>query len=152
MFTLKRRSLERIEMRRGGQGAFTLVELLLVLVILTTLAAIVVPKFTSRSKQAKETAARTQISNFEVALDSFEVDNGYFPRGSDGLAGLVEQPNDADAWRGPYLKTIPNDPWRSPYLYEYPGKHNKNTYDIMSMGPDGRPGGGDDNVNWKTGF
>jgi prepilin-type N-terminal cleavage/methylation domain-containing protein len=60
---------------------FTLVELLLVLVILGVLAAIVVPKFSGRTEQAKEQAARTQISTFQTALGTFEVDNGYYPRG-----------------------------------------------------------------------
>ena len=69
-------------LRRRG---FTLIEVLLVLVILATLAAIVVPKFAGRSEQAKITAAQTQIANFETALDAFEVDNAYYPKGDDGL-------------------------------------------------------------------
>jgi general secretion pathway protein G len=135
----------------GGGAAFTLVELLLVLVILATLAAIVLPKFAGRTEQARVTAAKTQISTFETALDSFEVDNGYYPRGSGGLQDLVQQPKDANSWHGPYLKqeTIPNDPWGHPYVYECPGKHNASSYDILSMGPDGRVGGNDDIANWN---
>lgn len=51
--------------------AFTLVELLLVLVILGILAAIVVPKFGGRTEQAKRSAATSQIATFGTALDSF---------------------------------------------------------------------------------
>lgn len=129
---------------------FTLVELLLVLVILGALAAIVLPKFAGRSEQAKETAAQTQISSFDVALDAFEVDNGYYPEGSGGLQSLIVQPADAEDWRGPYLKknAIPLDPWRNPYIYECPGKYNVDTFDLMSMGADGRKGGDDDITNW----
>ena len=58
------------------QRGFTLVEMLLVLVILATLAAVVVPKFAWRSKQAKGTAAKSQISNLEIAIDTFEIDMG----------------------------------------------------------------------------
>ncbi len=134
--------------RSRGRG-FTMVEMLLVLVILATLAAIVVPKFTGRSEQAKETAAQTQISNISTALDAFEVDNGYYPSGSDGLKDLLEEPKDAKNWRGPYLKqVVPSDPWGNAYVYEYPGKHNEKGYDLMSMGPDGRVGGNDDITNW----
>ena len=139
--------------RRGRGAGFTLVELLLVLVILTTLAAVVVPKFTNRSKQAKVSAAVTQISNLEVALDTFEVDNGYYPKSSDGLIDLVEEPsdNDNDEWRGPYLKRlIEDDPWGNEYVYEYPGKENEYGYDLYSTGPDGRKGGDDDIVNWTV--
>lgn len=128
---------------------FTLIEMLLVLVILATLAAIVVPKFAGRTEQAKITAAQAQLSNFETALDAFNVDNGYFPRGKDGLMELVQQPANAQSWRGPYLKDIADDPWGRPYIYDYPGKHNERSYDILSMGPDGRIGGDDDIVNWR---
>lgn len=131
------------------QKGFTLVEMLLVLVILATLAAIVVPKFAGRSEQAKETAAQTQIANFEIVLDAFEVDNGFYPKGSDGLDDLVEEPSNAKNWRGPYMKEIPNDPWENEYVYENPGKHNSNGYDLYSMGPDGRSGTEDDITNWK---
>ena len=126
-----------------------MVELLLVLVILAILAAIVVPKFAGRSEQARVTAAKTQIANFETVLDAFEVDNGYYPKDSDGLQDLVEEPDDADNWHGPYMKEIPLDPWGNAYLYECPGDHNEGSYDLMSMGPDGRVGGDDDITNWK---
>ena len=66
---------------RRHSRAFTLVEMLLVLVILAVLAAIVYPKVAGRSEQARTTAAMTQISAFSTALDAFEVDNGYFPKG-----------------------------------------------------------------------
>lgn len=135
--------------RGRSRSAFTLVEMLLVLVILATLAAIVIPKFAGRTQQAKVTAAKSQISGFEISLDSFEVDNGFYPKGSDGLNALVVQPNGATSWSGPYLKKgIPLDPWGNAYIYDSPGKHNTDSYDIMSMGPDGRAGGEDDIVNW----
>ncbi|MGA4644902.1 type II secretion system major pseudopilin GspG [Limisphaera sp. 4302-co] len=138
---------------RGARGGFTLVELLLVLVILGTLAAIVLPKFAGRTEQARITAARTQLAAFATALDAFEVDNGYYPKGSDGLKDLIIQPRDAPNWKGPYLRQneIPLDPWGRPYIYECPGRHNPNGYDLMSMGPDGQPNTDDDITNWSTG-
>lgn len=126
-----------------------MIELLLVLVILGILAAIVVPKFSGRTEQARITAAKTQISSFGTALDAFEVDNGYYPKGRNGLTDLVQQPRDAQNWRGPYLKDIPKDPWNNDYVYESPGRYNTSSYDIMSMGPDGRAGGDDDITNWE---
>jgi general secretion pathway protein G len=132
------------------RGAFTLVEMLLVLVILATLAAIVIPKMAGRSQQAKVTAAQTQISSIEMALDAFEVDNGYYPR-TGGLDDLLNQPANAPSWKGPYLKKgVPLDPWGTAYVYEYPGKHNANGYDISSAGPDGRAGTDDDINNWDN--
>jgi len=132
-------------------SGFTLIELLLVLVILGILAAIVVPKFSGRTEQARMTAAQSQISTFNTALDAFEVDNGYYPKGRNGLVDLVQPPRDSQNWRGPYLKSaIPNDPWGRPYIYECPGKHNPSSYDLSSMGPDGRSGNEDDITNWQT--
>ncbi len=128
-----------------------MIELLLVLVILATLAAIVTPKFTGRSKQAKITAARTQISHFEVGLDAFEIDVGRYPTTVEGLRVLIERPtSDADGWLQPYLKgDIPLDPWGNPYIYRYPGQYNQDGYDLSSYGPDGRLGGDDDITNWS---
>src|SRR5919107_6104787 len=89
--------------RRGG---FSLIELLLVLVILAILAAVVVPKFTGRSDQAREAAAKTDVSQMETAIDMFEQDAGRFPNSTEGLTALTRQPQSGDlkAWRGPYLK------------------------------------------------
>ncbi len=131
--------------KRAEQG-FTLVEMLLVLVILATLAAIVYPKVMGRSEQARITAAQTQIANFKTALDSFEVDNGYYPKGRNGLMDLIQQPRDAVSWHGPYLESIPKDPWNNDYIYECPGKHNPNSYDISSAGPQG----GQPIGNWQA--
>ena len=135
---------------RRHSRAFTLVEMLLVLVILAVLAAIVYPKVAGRSEQARTTAAQTQISAFSTALDAFEVDNGYFPKGKNGLTDLVNQPRDAQKWHGPYLKEIPKDPWNNEYVYECPGRHNPSSYDLMSVGLDGRSGTEDDITNWKN--
>ncbi len=135
--------------RHASQRAFTLIELLLVLVILGILAAIVVPKFSGRTEQARQTAATSQIATFGTALDAFEVDTGFYPKGKNGLLDLVQQPRDALNWKGPYMKNdIPNDPWLQPYIYECPGKHNPTSYDLMSMGPDKKVGGDDDITNW----
>ena len=142
-------SLRKPATSRQSQRAFTLIELLLVLVILGILAAIVVPKFSGRTEQARVTAATSQISTFGTALDAFEVDTGRYPKGKNGLAELIQQPRDAQNWKGPYLKSdLPADPWGRAYIYECPGKHNPSSYDLSSMGPDGRVGGDDDITNW----
>ncbi|MGQ9591518.1 MAG: type II secretion system major pseudopilin GspG [Planctomycetota bacterium] len=128
---------------------FTLIELLLVLVILSVLAAVVAPKFTARSEQARLTAARTDIANLEVALDAFEIDVGRFPTSEEGLRALVQAPGSLRNWRGPYIKRgVPNDPWGNPYVYRYPGRHNVDGYDLSSLGPDGRESA-DDIDNWS---
>jgi general secretion pathway protein G len=111
-----------------------------------------VPKLAGRTEESRITAVKAQIAGFGTALDVFETDNGYYPRGSEGLNELLVAPSDATNWKGPYLKTeIPLDPWGSAYIYEYPGKNNPNGYDLSSNGPDKRPGTEDDITSWSTG-
>jgi general secretion pathway protein G len=145
--TLRNETSTRLRARgeRRNRG-FTLVEMLLVLVILATLAAIVYPKVAGRSEQARVTAAQTQIANFANALGAFEVDNGYYPKGKNGLMDLVQKPKDAVNWHA-YLDSVPKDPWGQDYQYECPGKHNPNSFDIYSPGPPNK-----DMVigNWKV--
>src|SRR3954454_8602574 len=91
-------------LNRRARSAFTLIELLLVMVILVVLAAVVVPKFTGRSEQARLTAAKTDISAIDGALAAFEVDNGRYPSSEEGLGALITAPNGLAQWKGPYLK------------------------------------------------
>jgi general secretion pathway protein G len=135
-------------MQNWSASGFTLIELLLVLAILAILAAIVVPKFSGIQGSAQIKATKAQLSTFATSLDMFEVDNGHYPK---SLNDLIVKPRDAQNWRK-YLDadTIPLDPWQHSYIYTFPGKHRPDSYDLMSMGPDGRIGGDDDIVNWTT--
>lgn len=148
--TRQRGSDARLRRRRGsaGRSAFTLIELLLVLVILAVLAAVVVPKFTGRSEDARIAAAKTDIANIGTALDAFEVDNGHYPATDETLNALVVQPQNAPKWKQ-YLQQLKSDPWGHPYQYRFPGQNNPSGYDLWSQGKDGRDGGGDDIDNWS---
>jgi general secretion pathway protein G len=134
-----------------SRKAFTLIELMLVLVILATLSAIVVPKLTGQSKHAKVVAAGTQVSELGTALDAFEIACGRYPSTTEGLLALLQAPNDAPDWNGPYISknNIPVDPWGNEYQYRCPGQYNPDGYDLYSFGPDGKLGGDDDVTNWS---
>lgn len=129
---------------------FTLLELLLVLVILTALAGVVVPRFAQRGEQARITAALSDIASLEIALDAFEIDTGRYPTNDEGLRALIERPGDVRQWNGPYIRRgVPRDPWGNPYNYRQPGLHNPNSYDLWSYGSDGQDGTDDDIDNWS---
>jgi general secretion pathway protein G len=151
MFQSNAQTANHNVIRRARRAAFSLIELLLVLVILAILMGVVVTKFTGRTKQAQETAAKTDIGAIGLALDAFEVDNGRCPSTEEGLGALIQQPSSTQNWRGPYLKRdgIPSDPWGQPYVYRYPGQNNPTGYDLASLGPDGREGT-DDITNWTA--
>jgi general secretion pathway protein G len=131
-----------------NKKAFTLIELMLVVIIIGILAAMVMPRLVGRSEQARTAAAKADIeSNIALALDMFEMDNGYYPTTSEGLAALRSNPSSLANWKGPYLKKEPKDPWGRPYVYKCPGTHNTD-YDLYSPGPNGTDGDSDDIGNW----
>jgi general secretion pathway protein G len=113
-----------------------------------------VPKLTGmlagEENDAKQTVVKTQMVQLEAALDAFDVDAGRYPTQAEGLGALTAAPANLKAWRGPYVRrAVPKDPWGNDYVYRFPGKHNPNGYDLFSVGPDGREGGGDDFGNWE---
>lgn len=131
--------------RYCAQGAFTLLELLVVLAIIATLAAVVAPSIFRNVGDAKTEAARSQIEIFALALDAYRLDNDVYPTTAQGLSALRTLPTGGDHpinWRGPYLrKEVPMDPWGRPYVYTAPGVENPTSYDLYSLGRDGKPGG-----------
>ncbi|HEX4053972.1 MAG TPA: type II secretion system major pseudopilin GspG [Tepidisphaeraceae bacterium] len=136
-------SLNVRNMQRN-RSAFTLIELLLVMFIIAILAAIVVPKFTSRMKDSQIKAATGEVSLFKTALGMFEIDNGRYPTSEEGIGALVNNPGNLPNWHKTLdTNTAPVDPWGHPYIYRCPGT-NGNDYDLLSAGPDGREGTPDD--------
>ncbi len=126
--------------RRAG---FTLVEMLVVLVIIGLIMGLVGPRVLGYLSDAKEKTARIQIENFKSALDLFYLDTGRYPTTSEGLTALVRKPGAVDGWNGPYLRetTVPADPWGHAYLYRSPA--DPAPFEITSLGPKGKGGGGD---------
>lgn len=138
---------------KNYKSAFTLIEIMLVVILIGILAAIAVPRLTGKTTQARMAAAKTEIEGtLSMSLDMYELDAGTFPSMSQGLGALIEKPAippEPLSWKGPYLKkkTIPKDPWGNEYTYESPGKHNED-YDLSSAGPDNITGNEDDINNW----
>jgi general secretion pathway protein G len=81
----------------------------------------------------------------KTALDRYQIDNGAYPS---NFNDLILKPTDITNWSGPYLDGIPSDRWGNKFIYEFPGKHNTNSYDLMSLGQDGKKGTEDDIGNW----
>ena len=114
-----------------------------------------------RKKQDEEDAikaratisiARNNIGLFETPLEMYKLDLNSHPTTKQGLSALRNQPADLstpEKWNGPYLaKDVELDPWNHPYKYTSPGKHNPDSYDVWSLGPDGIDGTNDDIGNW----
>ena len=134
-------SRRRTDRQTRLEAAFTLIELMVVLVIIGVLAALIVPNVLDRTDDARATAARTDVNNLMQALKLYKLDNHAFPTAEQGLQALVAKPTSPPVppnWR-PYLDKLPNDPWGRPYQYLSPGI--KGEVDVMSFGADGVSGG-----------
>ena len=129
---------------------FTLVELMLVVIIIGILVAMVAPRLTGKSQQARIAAAQADINaHLSTALDLFELGVGRFPTTQEGLAALRTAPTGANGWKGPYLKRdVPKDPWGRKYAYRSPGQHNREDSDLFSSGPVGVADVADDVTHW----
>lgn len=131
-------------MSRNNSTGFTLIEMMVVLAIIGTLALLVGPSVLRHVGDANSTTAKSQIEIFAVALDAYRLDTGRYPTTEEGLGALRVRPvvGEQPAWRGPYLrKTVPVDPWHRAYVYRAPGTQNPDSYDLYTLGRDGQPGG-----------
>ncbi len=128
---------------KAGQGGFTLLEVMVVVVILGILAALVVPKIISRPDEARVIAAKQDIASLMQALKLYRLDNQRYPMTEQGLQALSARPTTAPVppnWKaGGYLERLPKDPWGNPYQYLNPGVRGE--IDVFSFGADGAPGG-----------
>jgi general secretion pathway protein G len=131
-------------MRKKTNRAFTLIELMVVVLIIAILAALIVPRIVGRAGEAKRSKASSDIATLSSLLSQYGVDNDGFPTTEEGLQALRVAPGSAGNWKGPYTqKEIPPDPWGNEYVYESPGPNDQD-FIIISYGADGAPGGDGD--------
>jgi len=143
----------KTQLSKKTSAAFTLIEIMVVVIILGILAATIIPQFMGTTQDAKISAAKSQIAELESALERFYVHMDRYPTADEGLNVLVDPPanDDGKKWRGPYVKQLRNDPWGNPYQYSFPGAHHPTSFDIWSRGADGADGGEGANAdigNW----
>ena len=126
--------------------AFTLIELMIVIIILGLLASLVVPNLIGQSERAKEKLTCVQMKSLKNALNSFKIQYGHYPTTTEGLKALVQNPNPQKYKDYPnkgFLsnKHLPKDPWGDKYIYV----NNNGDIDIISLGADGKEGGSGEN-------
>ena len=129
--------------RHDREQGFTLVELLVVLAILGLLIALVAPAMIRQLGSAKHKIAGQSIERQSGVLDLYRLDVGSYPTTVQGLAALNDNAGNVAGWNGPYLKDAQGivDPWGHPFQYRNPSDRPKHSFDIMSLGADGKPGG-----------
>ena len=141
--------------RRTHRSAFTLLEVLLVIVILVTMATLVMTNLPKQQTKAKAGMTRIQMKNIEDALETLRMDVGRYPTTEEGIAVLsdadqMQDESKRDKWDGPYLKKGKlEDSFGNEFRYEFPGENNEDGFDLSSPGPDGEEGTEDDIKNWE---
>lgn len=132
------------------RNAFTLIEIMVVIIILGMLAAFVIPNITGKSEEAKQKLVCVQMKSLAEGLKMFKIDNGSYPTAEEGIAALITNPS-SDTYpsysKNGYLegKNLPKDPWNHPYIYLNDGE----MFDLVSLGADGKEGGSDDEKDQK---
>lgn len=134
------KSTRRSSGGKRKQCAFTLIEIMVVLVILGLLAAIIVPSVMNRPDEARNVKASQDIRGLMGALKLYRLDNLRYPSSEEGLAALLENLGKSDKWRGPYVDFLPEDPWGNAYRYANPARKGREV-DVYSLGADNREGG-----------
>jgi len=132
--------------RQRRPKAFTLVELMVVIVVIAMVMALVGTNVMRRFGRAKAELAKPKLALMEQALNQFAVDVGRFPDDTEGLDVLLENLGELEGWNGPYLKASQMmDPWGNPFIYMAEGEINPGSFDLICLGADGEEGGeGDD--------
>ncbi len=126
--------------------AFSLMELMIVIIILGLLAALVMPSLIGKSEEAKRDLVCIQMKSIKNALDMFRLDNGAYPEQEQGLQALVKNPNAEDYPNyspSGYFENglLPKDPWKKPYIYI----RTEDGIDLISLGADRKEGGAKEN-------
>jgi general secretion pathway protein G len=136
--------------------AFTLLELLMVIVIIGLLAVFVAPSFFGAGEKAKVDLTRAKIdSGLGGTLNTYRAHVGHFPTEEEGgLKALMQKPDNEDVakkWGGPYIEKLIDlqDAWQRDLVYRSPGQYNEKGYDLSSPGPDMQEGTEDDITNWE---
>lgn len=128
---------------RHRDAGFSLLELMVVVVILSILALVIVPRVIDRPDQARAARAQSDIASIVSAVELYRLDNFRYPTTEQGLQALITRPSTdplPQNWsEGGYLDRMPMDPWGQPYLYLSPGV--RGDFDVFTYGADGVAGG-----------
>ena len=129
-------------MEQRRYKAFTLIEMMAVVVIIGILAAVVAPKFFGQVDRAKVVRVSKDIDTIKQAITLYRFNTGQWP---EELRDLAKEPDGVTGWNGPYVENGKfRDPWDNKYEYRLPGNDGRD-FDIWSYGQDGKEGGeGDD--------
>jgi general secretion pathway protein G len=122
--------------QRTLNRAFSLVEVMIVIVIIGMLAGVVTVNVRSYIDKARKNTAKQEIATIVAAIETFYSITSRYPTNDEGLDVLVTS---SDTFPEPPLKKLPRDPWGNEYAYRCPG--SVGDFEVVSFGKLGREGG-----------
>jgi general secretion pathway protein G len=128
---------------RRRYAAFTIIEVMAVILIIGILGSIVAVSVVGKIDKAKVTSTKANLKLLHGAVIQFKMDTGRYPTEEAGLQELIEQPTDVTGWNpGGYLETtsLPKDAWGNDFVYQLSPESGK-PFVIISYGADGEEGG-----------
>lgn len=127
-----------------SQAGMTLIEIMVVVAIIGSIAALVTVNVLNYLDESKVDTTKIQIKNIEGALDQYKRRHGTYPTTEQGLSALVTKPTTGkipDNYPPDgYLKSLPKDGWGNDFIYNSPGSGG-HKIEIISLGGDGAEGG-----------
>ena len=136
---------------KGSRKAFSLMELMVVIIILGLLAGLIIPNVVGQGERAKVQLTCVQLKSIKQSLELFKQDNGVYPATEQGLSALITNPDPeiyTSFLEGGYLsgKNLPIDPWKRKYIYIM---NEGAEPDLISLGADGKEGEVEENADIK---
>ena len=139
-----------MKQRKQHRRAFTLLEIIVVVMIIAVLATLVAPRLLGRVGSAKQTAAKAKAATIAKTVNLYVLDMGLSAEALDDfdLEVLLLHPEDGGGPSGPYLERADDliDPWGNNFEIIVPGDVNA-SFDIISFGEDGEQGGDEANAD-----
>jgi len=135
--------------KRFARG-FSLIEIMIGLAIIGTMAALVMPNLLKYIGRGKETATKSGLATVKAALIDYNNDIGHFPtKAEGGINALVKMPKGdryKKYWNGPYVEgsDLPLDGWKNDFIYNSPPVKLKNEFKFYEVYSTGDPSSGDD--------
>ena len=128
------------------QTAFTLIELMVVIVIIGILAGVVLPNYLGRIQPAIEARVKADFKSISDAITSFKMDMNKYP---DSLDQLTTSSSGDANWRGPYLQNPPKDHWGRDYIYEL-NEGSTPPFTLRCLGADNAEGGEGESKDYSS--
>src|SRR5262249_27384596 len=102
-------NVKRSQRRPVGQGGFTLIELIIVVAVISIVAALAVPLYANEEARARIAKAQADIRTLACAVNLYTAHRGPLPF---GLANLpAPGANGRNESAGPFVAGIPAPPW-----------------------------------------